>query len=137
VRRRAAGDGFTLLEMAVALAVLGMGLVTCLQIFSRSLRLQDSASRESRAVLFARAAMDSLIYAPELVDHAEERTSAEGYKLHILVRHAGQEDGLKKKDLDFNSDVSLRYLQVDVAWQDGVGSKTYTLSSLRAAPENE
>jgi len=114
-----------------------MGLVTCLQIFSRSLRLQDSASRESRAVLFARAAMDALIYAPELTDHTEERPTAEGYRLRVLVRHAGKEEGLDKKDLELNSDVSLRYLQVDVAWQDGTGAKTYTLKSLRAAPDNE
>jgi hypothetical protein len=33
--------------------------------------------------------------------------------------------------------VSLRYLQVDVTWQDGVGKKTYTLKSLRMAPDND
>ena len=137
MKRGRASAGFTLLEVSVALAVLAVGLVSCLQIFSRSLRLQDSASRESRAVLFARAAMDALIYAPELADHSEERQSAEGYRLRVLVRHAGAEEGLDKKDLDLNSDVSLRFLQVEVAWQDGVGAKTYTLSSLRAAPENE
>jgi prepilin-type N-terminal cleavage/methylation domain-containing protein len=134
-RRRA--RGFTLLEIMVALAILGVGVVTCLQIFSGSIRLTDRASRQSRAVLHARAAMDALLFGNELADHTEERTTAEGYRTRILVRHAGPEEGIDRKDLDFVTDVALRYLQVDVTWQDGIGFKTYTLKSMRAAPENE
>lgn len=128
--------GFTLLEVAVALAVLGVGVVTCLQIFSGSLRIEDRASRQSRAVLHARAAMDALLFQPEIADHSEDRTTAEGFHTHILVRHATPEEG-GKKDLDLVADAALRYLQVDVTWQDGVGAKTYTVRSLRVAPENE
>jgi prepilin-type N-terminal cleavage/methylation domain-containing protein len=133
--RRGAPAGFTLLEIAIALAILGVGVVSVMQIFGASLRLQDRASRESRAVLHARAAMDALLFQPEIVDHTEERDTAEGFHTRVLVRHAGAEEGLTEKDLDFESEVSLRYLQVDVTWQDGVGKKTYTLKSLRMAPE--
>ena len=136
-RGGAAAGGFTLIEIAVALAILGVGVVTCLQVFAGSLRLQDRSSRESRAVLHARAAMDALLFGGEIADHTEERTTAEGYKTRIVVRHAGAEEGLDQKDLDFQSDVSLRYLEVDVTWQDGVGYKTYVLKSMRAAPESE
>ena len=129
--------GFTLIEIAVALAVLGVGVVLCFQIFGASLRMQDRASRETRAVLAARAAMDALIAAPEIQDHSEDRDSAEGFRTHILVRHAGTGEGLNDKALDFQSEYSLRYLQVDITWQDGVGHKSYTLKSLRMAPENE
>ena len=135
--RRASAGGFTLIEIAVALAILGAGVVTCLQIFGGSLRLQDRSSRESRAVLHARAAMDALLFGGEIADHTEERTTAEGFKTRIVVRHAGADEGIDKKDLDMQSDVSLRYLEVDVTWQDGVGFKTYTLKSMRAAPESE
>ena len=129
--------GFTLIEVAVALAILGVGVVTCLQIFGASLRMQQRASRETRAVLAARAAMDALIATPEIQDHNENRDSAEGFRTHVLVRHAGPDEGLSDKALDFQSDYSLRYLQVDITWQDGAGAKTYTLKSLRMAPENE
>jgi len=135
--RRPCTSGFTLLEIAVALAVLGVGIVTCLQVFGGSLRLQDRASRESRAVLHARATMDALLFQPEITDHSEERTTAEGFRTRVLVRHAGAEEGLEERALDFETDVGLRYLQVDVTWEDARGSKTYTLKSLRMAPENE
>ncbi len=129
--------GFTLLEIAVALAVLGVGVVTCLQMFGGSLRIQDRAMRQSRAVLHARAAMDALLFQPEVTDHTEERTTAEGLVTRILVRHAGPEEGVDKRALEFQSDFGLRYLEVDVTWQDGTGTKTYTLKSLRMAPEND
>jgi prepilin-type N-terminal cleavage/methylation domain-containing protein len=129
--------GFTLLEIAVALAILGVGTVSCLQIFSASLRMQSRASRESRAVMHARVAMDALLFQPEIRDHEETRDTAEGFRTHILVRHAGPEEGVDERALDVQSDVSLRYLQVDVTWQDGVGAKSYTVKSLRMAPENE
>jgi prepilin-type N-terminal cleavage/methylation domain-containing protein len=135
---RRATAGFTLLEIAVALAILGVGLVTCLQIFGASLRIQDRASRESRAVLHARATMDALLFQPEVVDHTEERTTAEGFHTRVLVRHAGREEGVEEpRDLALVEERALRYLQVDVTWQDGAGAKTYTLRSLRVAPENE
>jgi len=141
VRRRAPA-GFTLLEIAVALAILGVGIVSCLQIFGASLRMQDRASRESRAVLAARGAMDALLKVPEIQDHSgpckpEEPVSAEGFGLNCLVRHANAEDGLPAREFGFESENSLRYLQVDVAWEDGNGRKTYTLKSLRMAPEDE
>jgi prepilin-type N-terminal cleavage/methylation domain-containing protein len=129
--------GFTLLEVAVALAILGVGIVTVLRIFSGSLHLQDRASRETRVVLHARAAMDALLFQPEIADHTEERTTAEGFLTRILVRHAGPDEGVAKREFDTHSDMALRYLQVDVVWQDGAGAKTYTLKSLRWAPENE
>jgi prepilin-type N-terminal cleavage/methylation domain-containing protein len=134
---RGRAKGFTLLEIAVALAVLGAGIVSCLQIFGASLRMQDRASRESRAVLAARAAMDALLFQPEVVDHEESRDSAEGFRTHVVIRHAREEDGIKRHDLDLKSEYGLRYLEVDVTWQDGSGQKTYTLKSMRMAPEND
>jgi prepilin-type N-terminal cleavage/methylation domain-containing protein len=135
---RRGARGFTLLEIAVALAIVGVGIVTCLQIFGGSLRLQDRAARETRAVLHARAAMDALLFQPEIVDHSEERTTAEGFRTRILVRHAGPDEGVDDPTTqDSAPETALRYLQVDVDWQDGAGTKTYTLKSLRVAPENE
>ena len=49
--------GFTLLEIAIAMAILGVGIVSVLQIFGASLRLQDRATRETAAVREARTAI--------------------------------------------------------------------------------
>jgi len=136
-RRKA--SGFTLLEIAVALAILGIGVVTTLQIFSGSLRLQDRAARQSRAVLHARATMDALLYERLIKDHTSETTTREGFRTRVLVRHATPEEGGSEDtgDLGTESETALRYLEVEVGWSDGAGMKTYTLKSLRMASEEE
>ena len=129
--------GFTLLEVAVAMAILGVGVTTCFEIFGSSLRLEERASRQTRAVLHARATMDALLFQPDVKDHTEERTTAEGFRTRILVRHAGADEGVEKSDLGFTSDWTLRYLEVEVAWEDGTGLKTYSVKSLRMAPNDD
>jgi prepilin-type N-terminal cleavage/methylation domain-containing protein len=128
--------GFTLLEVAVALAILGIGVVTCLQIFAGSLRLQTRASRDARVVLHARAAMDALIFEPEIKDQTRRlEPTREGFETQIVVRHAGKEEGVEVRDLDFASDMALRYLEVTV-WESP-NAQPYVLRSLRVAPEDE
>jgi len=136
VTRRQHVRGFTLLEIAVAMSIMGLGVVTCLQIFSGSLRLQDRASRRTRAVVYARAIMDALLAETEIANHTQERDTAEGFHARITVREAGPEDG-GRQDEEFESslDVTLRVLEVAVDWQDGRGIKTFAVSSLRMAPE--
>ena len=134
---RTRAGGFTLLEIAVALAIVGIGMVACMQVFSGGLRLEDRASRQSRAVLHARAAMDALIFQRDIKDHTQEFTTAEGFRTKVTVRHAEVGDGLEQVDPDAAPDDSLRYLEVEVAWRDGTGVKTYTLRSMRMAKEDE
>ena len=131
--------GFTLIEIAVAMAILGIGVITLQQIYQGSLRLQDRASRQSRAVLHARATMDALLFQRIIKDHTEElATTREGFRTKITVRHATPEEGgTDEKEFDVESETGLRYLEVEVAWSDGGGMKTYTLRSLRMAAEEE
>jgi len=138
---RSRSHGFTLLEIAVAIAILGISVVTLQQIYQGAIRIQERASRQSRAVLHARAAMDALLFQKTVKDHSEERTTREGFRTRILVRHATAAEGAPNADdLGFeptDTNQTLRYLEVEVGWTDGAGVKTYTLKSLRMAPEEE
>jgi hypothetical protein len=81
--------------------------------------------------------MDALLFQPEIADHTEERATADGFRTRVLVRPAGSEEGIDERALQLASDVSLKYLRVDVVWQDGVGAKSYALESLRVAPTDD
>lgn len=136
MRRRS--HGFTLIEIAVAVAILGVGVVTLQQIYQGALRLQNRASRQNRAVLHARATMDALLFERHIADRTEEETTREGFRTRVLVRHATPEEGGdENREFDLNSEIGLRYLEVEVGWSDGGGAKTYTLKSLRMATEEE
>jgi prepilin-type N-terminal cleavage/methylation domain-containing protein len=131
--RRRGRAGFTLLEIAVALAVLGIGVVTCLQIFSGSLRLQSRSARQSQAVVYARSAMDDLLTQREQLQGSD--TTVGGFHVVSTWRVCGSEEGCDEEHLgDIDPEEYPVYLEVNVSWRDGVGEKTYTLKSLRMPP---
>ena len=137
MRRRR--SGFTLIEIAVAIAILGVGVVTLQQIYQGSLRLQNRAARQDLAVLRARMAMDRMLADPS-VSVGSGCTTSGGFQTCTARQLApdGYGGGGETKDLELNeSDLKLYYLEVDVTWQDGAGDKTYTLKTLRVAAEPE
>jgi len=136
MRRRS--PGFTLIEIAVAISILGVGVVTLQQVYQGSLRLQNRAGRQSMAVFRARAAIDRLLAEP-LKERGDCQT-ADSYKVCSKVALAGPEDGGGENadDPGFSeSDLRLYALEVDVTWQDGGADKTYEIRTLRAAAAPE
>lgn len=134
--RGAWSAGFTLLEVAVAMAILGLVLGTMMQVLSGGLTLEHKAGQLSGAVLKARALMDELLADMELRDGVEEDVDLDGRRWRRTVRRATPEEGGPEEGVDeeFEYDFSLKYLEVEIAWSEGEGEKTYTLRSLRVAP---
>ena len=130
--------GFTLLEVAVAVAVLGVLLGTKMQVISAGLTLEYKAGHLGRAVLKARALMDELATEIELRDGVEEGMDDDGLRWRRSVRRATPEEGGDEDDeFDFEHEYALRFLEVVVAWGEGDVEKTYTVQSLRFGPEDE
>ena len=53
-------SGFTLIEVVVAMAIVGIGVVTLLEIFSMGLRLGSKSSVETEAMAYGRQVMDDV-----------------------------------------------------------------------------
>jgi len=123
--------GFTLLEIAVALAIVGIGMVACMQVFSGSLRLQQRASRQTLAVLHARTEMDKLLFDPPKA-LSDEHTSPDGFRTKLTVREARIPDEVEPPadGSDVDEERVPRYLEVEVEWKDGTSVRTYTLKTL-------
>jgi prepilin-type N-terminal cleavage/methylation domain-containing protein len=54
-------SGFTLLEVVVAMAIVGLGVVTLLEIFSLGLRLGAKSSEETESMAYGRQIMDEVL----------------------------------------------------------------------------
>ena len=54
-------DGFTLLEVLVAMTIVGLGVVTLLQVFSLGLRLQARSMSRNEAIVQGSRVMDELL----------------------------------------------------------------------------
>jgi prepilin-type N-terminal cleavage/methylation domain-containing protein len=124
--------GFTLIEIAIGMAVLGLCVVSALQVFGGSMRLARNASRMSEAVVHGKALMDSVLWAPELGDATTQGTIGNGFRWRRTIRAAGAEDGA----LEDQTDLRLAVISVTVEWDEPNGGKAYTIGTLRVAPNN-
>lgn len=73
--------GVTLLEVMVALVILGLVVLGYLELFGGTLRLATDASEWSRAVTFAESTMEEIKIAPATVgEHEQPDQPANGYR---------------------------------------------------------
>ena len=70
--RRTASAGFTLLEVLVALAILGLAVVTLIELSSQSLRLVKSSGQRQQAVLLADQLLSETQPTDEAVDAGQD-----------------------------------------------------------------
>jgi len=133
--------GFTLLEVAVAMAVLGLGVVAAIQLFSGSVRLETGAQARTRAVLYARALFDQALSRVELTPGTEQGEYPDGYRWTRSVRLAEelmevQEKGEEKEVLE--SELALFEVEVTVSWPESATREgVYTLRTIKVGPQPE
>ena len=88
--------GLTLLETMVALVILGVVVVSYLEVFGVALRVADDARTWSRAVAYAEDGMEHVKLAPAgapAAVSAPERLAG-GFERWVETRHWGEGDGL-------------------------------------------
>jgi prepilin-type N-terminal cleavage/methylation domain-containing protein len=64
--------GFTLLEVVVAMTIVGIGVVTLLEIFSSGLRLGSRSSTATQAMAYGRQAMDEILLRRKIEEGAQQ-----------------------------------------------------------------
>jgi len=64
--------GFTLLEVVVAMTIVGIGVVTLLEIFSMGRRLGSRSSAATEAMTYGRQAMDEILLRRKIEEGAQQ-----------------------------------------------------------------
>lgn len=130
--------GFTLLEIMVALAILSLGIVTVLELLAGSLSIGVKASRYTQAAIYAQNIMDRAFAQTMLDDGEEHGEFPEGYTWVVRVREIHPDDdgarfqSNRPNQLDF---FHLKEIEVQIAWDENGGGKTFVVRSLRAQTE--
>jgi general secretion pathway protein I len=78
-----AAKGFTLLEVVVAMAIVGLGVVTVMQVFSLGLRLTTKSSERTETVSIGRQVLDRILLRREPGQGFETGSLAEGYQWEL------------------------------------------------------
>ena len=136
LRRVRVDKGFTLIEVVVALAILGVGLTVIIELFSGGLRLGRASMEYTRAVNYARMKMEETMAKPVV-----EEGTQEGESDDKIFRW---QTGVKKVDLlsidksiDYKPPVELFQVRIDVFWKSGSKEKSTSVESLKAIKPEE
>lgn len=121
---RTDSNGFTLLEVLVALAILGIAITVVLQLFSANLRSIAASEDYISAVTTAEARLRDILDDEELSEKSWSETTSDGYRMDVTVSDALTErtDNLQVKALSI--DLTIR-------WVKGVKENSINLKTMK------
>jgi len=121
--------GFTLIEVVVGLAILGVGLMVIIELFAGGLRLGRVSEEYTKAVNYSRMKLEELALKPPAEEGVEEGEFNETYRWKIETKRI---DLLPfERDTDFKPPVELFHVKVDVIWKSGLKERSVGLESYR------
>lgn len=120
--RRTAREGFTLLEVVVALTILAAGIIAVIELFSGSLRLSEGARDVSAAQVYASQRMEEALFAPDPVPGVLRGDFGGKYRWETRTSWESREGEEKYRE--------VRILVI-VSWDDGVQERAVELASSR------
>ena len=124
--------GFTLIEVVIALAILGIGLTVILELFSGGLRLARTSEEYTKAMNFAYMKMEEITSQQKIEEGSDEgKCDDETFRWQVKIKKT---DLLPiEKDSDFKPPVELFHVIVNIIWQSGSKERSASIESYKAA----
>lgn len=126
--------GFTLLEVMIATAIMSLGIVASLELFSGSLRLAGEADRQSHAMILVRSLVDEELWRDILEEGVRAGTEG-GFAWSVETRVIERAlIGIDEENGDFDDpddDIGLWLIHAEVAWEAPRGQRRVTLETAR------
>lgn len=133
--KRQRSAGFTLIEVVVAITILGLSYSAMLGAFSGSLKLLRQASEYQNALLLARSKLDEtrIDTSMDIADQeAEENYGGVTYSYKIEIREIPVVEEALKESVKLPS--KLEEIAVEVFWGKVGKEKTYKLVAYKLSP---
>jgi general secretion pathway protein I len=116
--------GFTLLEVLVALALLGIAVTAILQLFSADLKSISASEAYVAGSLEAQSKLREVLDGQEFSEKSWSGVTDNGYRFQVSVS-----DTLKERVE--NLPVKLVAVEVKLFWTQGTNEKSLTLKTLK------
>ncbi len=127
---RRASRGFTLLEVLVAMVIVGLAVTALIQLFSSNIRAISASEDYTRATLRAEAAMRAILSSRELSEKTWTEFTADGYRMDVAVSGAFQERTETIGAKLYRVDLSLR-------WRRGLKNRAIALQTMKLVVPSE
>jgi prepilin-type N-terminal cleavage/methylation domain-containing protein len=116
--------GFTLLEVLVAVSIMGIAIAVILQLFSANLRNISDSSDYVAAATRAEIKMRKVLDNKGLMEKSYSETTDDGYRTDIAITET-------LKERTENLQVRLFEIALTVRWTKGTKEKSMTLRSMK------
>jgi len=120
--------GFTLLEVLVAIAVLGIAVTLVLQLFSTDMRAIVASEDYVSAAAKAQAKMREVLDDDALTEKSSSEATDDGYRMDVSVTSVA-------KERTENLPVDLLDISLTVRWMNNAKERSLTLRTLKAVPK--
>ena len=117
--------GFTLLEVLVATAILGIAIAVVLQLFSANLRALAVSEEYVSATKLAEVKMREVLDDAALAETSFSETTGDGYRIDVSVVSTLEE---RTETLP----VKLLEVSMTVYWREGIKERSLSLRTLKA-----
>jgi general secretion pathway protein I len=126
--------GFTLLEVLIASAVMSVGIVSALQLFTGSMNLAGNAAKQSHAAVLAQALVDEELWRDVL--ETNERSGTEGdFTWRVVTQPIDRElvspDEVEDELRDAAGELGLWLIEAEVRWESPSGAKSLVFETAR------
>ncbi len=134
--RRRSQRGFTLLEVLLAVIILGLSITAILQQFSVALRAGGTSRDVSRAVLYAREKLEELKMAQDLPAASGSGTFEDGYtwETRVMPYSIPEPEG---EQVTEQLKHEILQLTARVTWQYGTQEKLVELTTLKMVKKKQ
>jgi prepilin-type N-terminal cleavage/methylation domain-containing protein len=123
-RRRRSARGFTLMEIMVALTVMGFAVVYLVQLFSSNLRMIGTSQEYMAALTQAEAVMREIVESDKIEEKSWKEETDRGFQVEVTVSEA-------LKERTENLPVKLLQVEMIFSWEKALRKKSLTLKTLK------
>ena len=116
--------GFTLIEIMVALTVMGFAVVYLVQLFSSNLRMIGTSQDYMTALTHAESVMREIVESDKTEEKSWKEESDQGYQVEITVSET-------QKERTDNLPIKLLQIEMVFSWEKSSRKKSMTLRTLK------
>lgn len=129
--------GFTLLEILLAISILGVAIIAIMQQFSAGLRIARMSNTYTAATIYAKQKLEEFQVEEEMKEREESGSFEDGYYWRVSI--TPYEDYMEEEDEELFEHLPLEMYRLEsvVWWQEGEKEKSITLATLKTVKKKE
>ena len=137
-KRTRSQAGFTLLEVLLAVVIMGVSLTTILLQFQTALHAGSISQERTNAVIYAKEKLESLKIEDELSESSQSGTFENGYEWETEVSLYEYEEEDQEEDISYEDLRHETYkLRATVKWNSGINKRQVELMTLKTVTRKE